>query len=161
MKEALRIPSGPRIKEISSNCSSIAASPPTFDPLYHDGTSDDSVLNLSPKPGLFISEPQQEVFQAEDSKNTTTWSALPGDCAGRSKDSMKHCKFMLDSDSSEDSLEIDGGSFDGKDKKEQVYARSISCDPVASGEAALPMGSNHQSFVENDFPLKVRGNNFV
>lgn len=150
---------GPKIKEISSNCSSLAASPqsnqaspPKIMSLNHRNKSDD-ILGSPRKNDLLFMEHQADCSFATGSRNSTSWSDFPEDIR---EVSQCKCKFMLSSDSSEDSLGLDGGSFESKPESRSIYKRSISCDPVASGEVILPKENKNHTFVENDFPFKVR-----
>ena len=157
--------SGPIIKEISSNCSSLAASPqsnaaspPKLMSLTHRNKSHDSILGSPKHYQPFLIEHQADCTAATTSKHSNSWSDLPE----YTKDvSQCNCKFVLTSDSSEDeSIEVDGLSFGSRSNigAGKIYNRSISCDPVASGEVMLPKENQSRKFTESDFLFKVSSN---
>lgn len=169
--EPLPIPRGPRIKEITSNCSSLATSPQSNSPsppkritVNQRNKSQNDILGFPNRSSWFFAEHEPECTLATVSRNSNS-SDWPGESGDISQVSVCKCKFVIESDS-EDSIGVKADmskealiEAEGWHRKEinrsRVFSRSISLDPVASGEVVLPKESFPKQFVENDFPLKV------
>ncbi|XP_060557024.1 eukaryotic translation initiation factor 2-alpha kinase 1-like [Ruditapes philippinarum] len=164
-----RFGSGPKIKEIASNNSSLASSPQNMPPsppkssTFHKNKSLNDMLEYQGNNTFFGNNFKLDTSSYK--KETATvesraLSLLPGKF-GNVKTTQTKVKFTLDTSTVESGRqqdEIDGSMYNRGDgrKSQRVYKRSISCDPVASGELLLPLenSSNLFQFVETEFPLQ-------
>lgn len=157
------------IKEIASNNSSLASSPQNLPPTppktftFHKNRSQSDMFEYQGNNAFFgnnFSLNTNSTYQKE-TVETRALSLLPGNF-GDIKEPQSQVKFTLDTsavDSDTQQDEIDDSTNNRGDGRRQrrVYRRSISCDPVASGELLRPLedSSNLLQFVETEFPLQV------
>lgn len=165
--------SGPKIQEIASNNSSLASlpqnftsSPPKTVGVFQRNKSHNDMLEYQNKTFNFkrdvmvnIAEVPKKGRTAVESQSFSTLSEVSGHF-GRVK-TEPVVKFSLDTSTLDSNVqfELENESINGQGdfrKRPRVYKRSISCDPVASGEMALAVedGSRFQ-FIETEFPLQV------
>ncbi|XP_052232051.1 eukaryotic translation initiation factor 2-alpha kinase 1-like isoform X2 [Dreissena polymorpha] len=157
------ITNGPKIKEINSNCSSLATSPQT------------EIFRSPPKWTLNVRETEQEfsitesasIFQMNRSVVSQQCSNMTSSLDPCSQSYMTVSQYSQDSrlagrkvefeiESHSDSIEMDGSASPKRQgRSDRVYTRSISCDPYVSGEVNAPKTNLIKDFNESDFPLKT------
>ncbi|XP_053401200.1 eukaryotic translation initiation factor 2-alpha kinase 1-like [Mercenaria mercenaria] len=170
--DCFRWGTGPKIKEIASNNSSqasspqnTATSPPKMFALNHRNKSHNDMFEYQGRKtfgGNDFKLDNTSTFEMEKtSVESHALSLVPGHFGNVKTVLESKVKFtldnsMLDSDNQLD--QVDGSTYDRGDGRNRriLYKRSISCDPVASGELALPLedSSNIFQFVETEFPLQ-------
>lgn len=168
-EERVRWGSGPKIQEIASNNSSLASSPQNFPAtppktvgLYQKNKSHHDLFEYQSKNSFFDNcftvDTTNPVKYDTSDVESQTWSKLSGHFG--KVQTEPSVKFTLDTSTVDSSVQFEQvecsrnsqGDFR---RRHRVYKRSISCDPVASGEMALAAeDSNSRRFVETEFPLQ-------
>ncbi|XP_052817103.1 eukaryotic translation initiation factor 2-alpha kinase 1-like [Mya arenaria] len=153
---AVPIVSGVKIKEIRSNCSSLATSPQDNDLsppkatglLYSKFNIKETCVDSNKC--AVVSYSRSEFQKSVLVERSSNFSEEFGDYSQTSD-----VKFGLDSDEDYD-LETDGSASPNRTKQRnpKAFQRSISLDPLASGEVIPKGGPGFKDFKESDFPLK-------